>query len=293
MSATTNLTVAMIATLVTHLQQARQAIEAGRHADAIAPLTAVIEHSPSIRELTWAARWYRAQAHQAAGRAADARADLQWLATRDVPPPIRQAAREAFLAAGGTPRDLAPRTTPVEEWQRVQAWIAAGQPQQILEVLTADAATQFRTMVEDLHGEQGTEALAEWFNQEDAVLTSQRVDHPGGVAELTFRQDDMLFTVVWRQDGDRWKIAALKSRRAEEEPGPTAEVAVTNHTAALPTSEIAELVAKLAAEDPAIRARSRAQLRKLGPAERAALREYRNHPDPEVAETIRELLEER
>lgn len=292
MSAATNLTVAVIATLATKLHEGRQALEAGRPADAVAALTAVVEQSVDVRELGWAARWYRAQAHRAANQTAAALEDLQWLATRAVSPDLRAAAREAYLAAGGEARHLAPRARPIEEWRRVQSWIAAGQPLRVFDALTEKFADQVRTVM-DVTGEHGPEALGEWLAEENAVLIEQRTDEAAGIAELVFRQDEMLCTVTWRQVGAEWKIAGLKIRAAEGESSMPALAAPTPEPTTVVPQEVAALVEQLAAQDPTVRAKARATLRDLGADAHPALRSFRSHPDPEVAETIRELLGEK
>ncbi len=292
MSAVTNLTVALIATLAAQLHEGRQALEAGRTAEAVTSLTAVIEQSAHVPELGWAARWYRAQARRAAHQPAAAFEDLRWLATRALPPAIREPARTAFLAAGGQSQDLVPRAPPLEEWRRVQQWIAAGQPLRVFEALTDEFAEQVRTMMAVL-GEQEPDVLGEWLAEEDAMLIGQRTDEAAGTAELVFRQDEMVCTVRWEQVGTAWKISGLNIRVSDGDVPLAGPVAPPVEAPAAVPEELAELVRQLGADDPAVRARARAKLRALGPDAAAALRSFRSHPDPEVAETIRELLENR
>lgn len=293
MNAGTNLTIAIIATLATKLHEGRQTLEAGRTAEAVTTLTAIVEQAAVSKEMAWAARWYRAEANRAAGQAAEARADFQWLATREVPPSIRQAARQAFLAAGGEVRDLVPAMSPIDEWQRIQSWISNGQPHRIFDFLTDEFAAQIRAIME-LLGLQVPESLGEWLAQEDAVLLEQRADKDAGRAEMIFRQDEMLCTVVWQQVGPEWKIAGLKIRPAQGDEGAAMGPAhLPTEVPVVAPEEITKLVELLGAPDPAVRARARAQLREVDPEVRAALRAFRTHPDPEIAETVRELLEQR
>jgi len=301
MSVATNLTLTAIVALAGRLTEAHRALKAGRPEAALPALTEVIDSGEGPRELAWAARLLRSRAHRAREDRKAALEDLQWLATRDLAPAVRRQAREEYLAAGGDPKGLVPPDPPTVVWKRIQKWIGSDQADRLSSCLTP-AYLRSLEHLRRMLGEDGIPPLADMLDQEEAELVEQSVDEAGGTARLLFRDEEMLYTVFWVQDGLRWLIADIEGRPAEGPSVPDPAHAVGGsmraddaepYAEASPAlrAEIESLIRQLGASDPPARATARKRLREIGAPARPFLQARLRDPDPEIAESARELLE--
>lgn len=309
MTFATNLTLAATLTLAAKFHEGRTALDAGRPAEAVAALTAVVEADPGLPELALAARILRARAHAAAKNVPAARADYLWLGSRPVPADLRALARKEYIAAGGDASDFAPKLSPVAEWQRLQELIENENAEEIEAALTDEFQNWVRSFRRILGGDDGPD-LYTFLSQEELVLEDQATDEAAGVARLVFRREGVRYVVHWAQEGPRWLISGIEMRTgnpegevgsAEADPfGPAGRRTEGDKReppaapmAAEPAAEIEECIRRLGDADAAVRARARARLQTIGAVARPMLRARINDPDPEIAVTVRELLEDR
>lgn len=313
-------TLATLLALSAHLHDGSEALAKKDYARATTELTAVVDAKLAPDPMPAAARLLRAEAHAGAGRNDAALADLRHVATHDVPLPLRHQAREAWTKAGGDPAKLLPAITPVETLDALRAAVAREDHPAAIARVGGRLMLMLRAIA-DVEG-SGHEAemmtgMLEQLGNMRVVL--QTADQEAGRVTLSVRNDSERGVLTMQQDGDVWLLTDYKmlgpvfgadggpdepavagevrvpgSPPGVAAPGAPAANPVTTNAPELPPAlrdEADRWIATLREGDAAARADARRRLKAMGAAIRPLLESRKNDPDPEIAASVRELLE--
>lgn len=319
------LTLAALLALSAHLHEGSDALAKKDYARAATELTAVVEAKLAPDPLPAAARLLRAEAHAGAGRRDAAMDDLRFVATHDTPPPLRRQAREAWTKAGGDPAKLLPAVTPADTLDALRAAVAREDHPAASARVGGRLLLMLRAMA-DMEGsgheaEMMTGMLEQLGNMRIALQTE---DQDAGRITLSVRNDSERGLLTMQQDGDVWLLTDYKmlgpvfgadgdpdeSAVAGEArvpgvppgvaassagvPGATTAGPATAMAPAIPPAlrdEADRWIAMLREGDAAARADARRRLKAMGAAIRPLLESRRNDPDPEIAASVREVLQ--
>ena len=312
------LTLALLLALLGHFQAGLQALQAGNFDRANAELTLVIDARPGLDALRDEARLYRADARRQAGKKDDALADLGALLTRPgLDARVRAQAVARFKAAAGDPQSLLPKRTPYEVFvamrdaakRKAEPEVMASVGEPLMTVLNTIQTAMMESRAAVMGGEPESMILEALGEMDNVRLSAQTADPLAGRATLVLQiEDEVLLTFDFTLHGDRWKLSNLASiqpigrmamagggeglvRTPVQTPAaPAAPAAKRDEVPPERQKEIRQRIDELASPDYRVRSAAVKRLREIGPDARPWLEDNRNHPDLDVAETIKELL---
>ncbi|MBP7275606.1 MAG: hypothetical protein KBA51_05330 [Kiritimatiellae bacterium] len=311
------LTAAALLAITQPFQKGLEAYKAGQFAEAAVMLNSAAEKAADHPgELSETARIWCAAARARAGEP-EGVAALKSAYAGASNRALRELSFELWREAGHQPEDLAPVRSVRETVLSMQNLAAAGQIAQA-EALIGPPLSDLLATWRRLSGENDspmemltelpitiTSAGAAQWPEGRSVVTlsvegiieveSEFLIQPSGWALtriLNLRHNEVFDGMEMEFDEIEEHVTILNGADIAEPP-PVAELAPDAGKSAVSPEEDSQCqkwVDDLASPDISVRNQARAALRKAGVAAYPALRRAQNHPDPEISETVRELL---
>ncbi len=204
---------AVMAMLFGLLQEGLRKLEVEDYPGAVAAFSKVIEHRQADADLRERALLWRAVAHGKAGDADKAKADLATLLKATRNPDRRGQAFAAFAQLEGDPRNLLPKESPKDAFERLKTLGGARDLAAFRKRLSGDLAAVLE-MIGLVAGAEGEDQMAaEWVAEFCEQMTYGGMEVGGGretgTAKVMGVVDDVVLSFGLVAVGDEWHFSRL------------------------------------------------------------------------------------